>query len=223
MKSDKKGNVKIAVVDDHAFVLKGVAWFCDQEEDMKLTWTCGDVECASQRLVREPTDFIIVDLKLGDGLGFELLETIRDRELNTVPFVLSAHASRYLVSEAARLGARGFFSKIGETSKVLDAVREVRAGDRSTFFGEFRAWARPMATLNLSPRELDVLREIARGKTNEETAMSLGIRIGTVKTHTESLFGKLGVRSRTEAMREGLAQGYVHVDEFRESLASRWG
>lgn len=178
-------------------------------------WAATDADSAWRKLQEQPVDVAVLDVKLGSGSqGLELLRRIVDARLSCRCLMLSSYHSERVVREAYRLGAAGFFSKSDDIEAIADGIVAAASG-ASAFLGPHAEWARPNPLLELSARETEVLRELARGRSNQEMARALGLQIGTVKKHLESIYLKLGASSRTEAMRLALTQGYVFVDELQ--------
>lgn len=208
--------ISVGIVDDHPFVQKGLGAIVDSDPDLCVKWASLSVEEALDLLEHNPVDVLVVDMKIGSTPGgVRILESLRCREnANTKVIVLSAYASRRIVRETARLGAAGYFSKTQDVSEVTGAIKRLLEGEATGFMGPYSNWARPYPYLELSKREIDVLSEMAKGRSNPEVAALLGLKIGTVKTHLESIYRKLGVKSRTEALRVALAEGYFYLDEI---------
>lgn len=207
--------VTIAVVDDHPFVHKGLNAVIELEPSMSLEWTSGSVEDALARFATSPVDVVIVDVKIGSSAGgIRFLEQLQKRSPKYKALVFSAYVSRRSVREAARFGANGYFLKTEGVEELLRAAERVSEGEKVPFLGPFAEWAKPNPYLELSNREVEVLVELSKGKSNPEVAEELGLKVGTVKTHLESIYRKLGVKSRTEAMRAALAEGYFYIDEI---------
>lgn len=207
--------VTIAVVDDHPFVHKGLNAVIELHSNMSLEWTSGTVEDALERFAASPVDVLIVDVKIGNTAGgIRFLEHLQKVYPKFNALVFSAYVSRRSVREAARFGAKGFFLKTQGVEELLQAAEQVATSEAGTFLGPFADWSKPNPYLELSNREVEVLVELSKGKSNPEVAAELGLKVGTVKTHLESIYRKLGVRSRTEAMRAALAEGYFYIDEI---------
>lgn len=207
--------IKVGVVDDHPFVHKGLGAVIGIDPELELSWTSGSAEEAIVCLADEPVDVVIVDIKLGSSSGgIQVLEQLNRMRPAPKALVLSAFVSRRIVSETARLGACGYFVKTQGVEEVLEAAKRVAISDEWGFLGPFSTWARPNPFMELSRRELDVLMAIAKGHSNPKVAELLGLKVGTVKTHLESIYRKLGARSRTDALRAALGEGYFHIDEI---------
>jgi DNA-binding NarL/FixJ family response regulator len=169
----------------------------------------GEAENAAEALdlaERRRPDLLLVDYRLKDGVGTELLRELRQRGV-TVPAVLMTANHEPGFNEAAReAGAQGSVLKTGHAEEVLEALRLVHDG--GTAFDP-RHPRRPVGHAALTPRERDVLRLIAAGRTNRQVAEELGIGDETVKTLLARTFAKLGVRRRAEAVAEAHSRGLL--------------
>jgi two-component system NarL family response regulator len=126
--------------------------------------------------------------------------------------VLTTYDGDEDVYRALQAGARGYLLKDATTEELLGAIRAVDRGERHVGAEVARRLAdRAMAGPALSEREVEVLRQVAAGKTNKEIATALYIAEGTVKTHLASIHEKLGVRDRTEAVMVAVRRGILHL------------
>lgn len=209
--------ISVGIVDDHPFVHKGVGTFIDLDRKLSLSWSALSEEAALECVKRDPVDALIVDLKIGASSGgIRILEHLkRMNGADTVVVVFSAFSSQRMVREAYRAGASGFFSKTQDVSELISGIKRLVRETDVPFLGPYSDWAKPYPYLELSKREIEVLSEIAKGYSNPEVAAALGLKIGTIKTHLESIYRKLGVNSRTEALRFALEEGYFDLDELR--------
>jgi two-component system NarL family response regulator len=169
----------------------------------------GEAEGAAEALdlvERRRPELLLVDYRLKDGVGTELLRELRQRGV-TAPAVLMTANHEPGFNEAAReAGAQGSVLKTGHAEEVLAALRLVHDG--GTAFDP-RHPRRPVGHTMLTPRERDVLRLIAAGRTNRQVAVELGIGDETVKTLLARTFAKLGVRRRAEAVAEAHRRGLL--------------
>lgn len=208
--------INIGVCDDHPFVAHGIESMIVHESDMEFGWRAGSVEAAVVLLKASPVDVLILDLNVGknDSDSFGLLRAIVAQGLNTKVLFFSAYLSRHLVREAARCGAAGYFSKSGDLGELVSSMREAACNDAKFFLGPYKSWSVDDYCLKVSPREKEVLMALAKGRTNQEIAQQLGVKVGTVKTHLESIYMKLGVSSRTDAVRCALTEHYFYLEEL---------
>lgn len=192
--------IRVAVVDDHPLVREGTAALVGRAEDMEIAGVAASLEELRPILAAEPVDVLLLDLRLGQESGFELL---RDAEepMPAVVVVTSYDYPQY-ADAAMRLGAAGFVVKTAPTAELLDAIRGAAAG--GLHYG-----VRPGRGVTLSGREREVLGLVVEGASNDEIGARLGISTRTVESHLHRLFERLAVASRTELASRALREGWL--------------
>jgi DNA-binding NarL/FixJ family response regulator len=208
-----KANAKIRVfcVDDHPVVRDGVAAIIDLQPDMTMSGTAATGGEALERFVRLLPDVTLVDLRLPDMSGFELIKKIKDRSPGARIVVLSAYEGDVDIQRALEAGAQGFVAKGMVRDELLEVIRTVHAGKRRLPAAVAQKLAEHMAEDSISPRELEVLALMAGGKRNKEIAGELSIAEDTVKMHVRNILSKLQVSDRTEAVTIALRRGIIHL------------
>jgi DNA-binding NarL/FixJ family response regulator len=151
---------------------------------------------------RTVVDVLLLDIRLGTQSGLGLLTP--DADLPAV-IVLTAYDYPQYAEAALRLGAAGFVLKTAPLAELVDAIRRVAAG------GLAFAARPPTGTVRLTPREHDVVRLVADGRSNDEIGAALGIGAKTVETHLARLFERIGVASRTELATRAVREGWLDV------------
>jgi len=191
--------IRVAVVDDHPLVREGTAAIVARADDMEITGVAGSLE-ELRPILDEPVDVLLLDLRLGQESGFDLLRN------GTKPMpavvVLTSYDYPQYADAALRLGASGFVVKTAPTAELLDAIRRAAAGGLA--FG-----VRPGNGVTLSEREREVLRLVVDGASNDEIGARLGISSRTVESHLRRLFERLAVASRTELAARALREGWL--------------
>jgi DNA-binding NarL/FixJ family response regulator len=191
--------IRVAVVDDHPLVREGTAALVDRQDDMEIAGVAGSLEELRPILEAGATDVLLLDLRLGQESGFELLRS--DVAMPAVVVVTSYDYPQY-ADAALRLGAAGFVVKTAPTAELLDAIRRAAAGGLA--FG-----VRPGSGVALSAREREVLQLVVDGASNDEIGSRLGISSRTVESHLRRLFERFGVASRTELAARALREGWL--------------
>jgi DNA-binding NarL/FixJ family response regulator len=191
--------IRVAVVDDHPLLREGTAALVDRQDDMEIAGVAGSLEELRPILEAGATDVLLLDLRLGQESGFELLRS--DVAMPAVVVVTSYDYPQY-ADAALRLGAAGFVVKTAPTAELLDAIRRAAAGGLA--FG-----VRPGGGVALSPREREVLQLVVDGASNDEIGSRLGISSRTVESHLRRLFERFGVASRTELAARALREGWL--------------
>ena len=191
--------IRVAVVDDHPLVREGTAAIVARADDMEITGVAGSLD-ELRPILEAPVDVLLLDLRLGQESGFDLLRT------GTKPMpavvVLTSYDYPQYADAALRLGAAGFVVKTAPTAELLDAIRRAAAGGLA--FG-----VRPGNGVTLSDRERDVMRLVVDGASNDEVGARLGISSRTVESHLRRLFERVGAASRTELAARALREGWL--------------
>jgi NarL family two-component system response regulator LiaR len=212
--------LRVAIVDDHRVVRGGLASFLESFPDLEVAGLAGSGEEALDKVPGWAPDVVVMDLRLAGGL--DGLETTR-RLLAASPglrvVVLTAHPDEGPLVAALRAGALGYVRKDADPQTFLAAVRSAAEGkvflDPAVAGPALRQLARGgTAVESLSGREQAVLKQLARGGTNRQIAAALGVSEETVKTHVASIFGKLQLSHRAQAVVYALKSGLVTLDEI---------
>jgi DNA-binding NarL/FixJ family response regulator len=201
--------IRVMVADDQAVVRAGIAAVLAAEADIEVVGQSADGEAAVAQAVALRPDVAVLDIRMPGVDGLTATARITVEAPATRVVVLTTFGLDEYVFAALRAGAAGFLLKDVDPERVVDAVRVVAAGDAPLDPGvtrrlidRFAAGPGPddanrLATL--TPRETDVLRQVARGLSNLEAAAALGISPATVKDHVAVILSKLGVRDRVQA------------------------
>ncbi|MBA2374176.1 MAG: response regulator transcription factor [Chloroflexi bacterium] len=196
----------MSIVDDHPVVREGTAALLGEQPDIEIVTTAATLEEASQLLDDDSLDVVVLDIRLGPGSGLTALDG-RVRRRPAV-ILLTAYDYPQYADAALRLGAAGFVLKTAPISELVDAIRKVAAGGLS--FG-----VRPSGAPAFSTRDLDVMRLVVEGRSNDEIGTTLGVASKTIETRLRGLFDRLGVASRTELATRALREGWLEVPPHR--------
>jgi DNA-binding NarL/FixJ family response regulator len=209
--SGERGSVRVFLVDDHRLFLSGVRTELAGRVD--LVGDATDVESAVTGIVAARPDVVLLDVHLPGGGGKAVIEAVRRQAPDVVFLALSVSDAAEDVIGVIRAGARGYVTKTISSDDLADAVQRVHDGDAvfsprlagfvlDAFAGDVPSGASLDPELDqLTPREREVLRLIARGYTYKELARRLGVSIKTVETHVSSVLRKLQLSSRHELTR----------------------
>lgn len=197
--------IRLAVVDDHPAISAAIAAAVEGRADIELVGRASSARDAVELIDRTSPDVVVCDIWLdGEAAGLEIL---RQRAGAARPrfVVLSAFDQPSFLRAAIEAGAAGYLSKATDVGEIVDAVIAVDAGGARWDDARLRAVAH--APRPPSNREVQAIRLIAEGASNDEIAAALGISVKTVESHLRRLFGRYAVLSRTElamlAVREG--------------------
>lgn len=202
----------LLLVEDHALVREGLSQILRQlDPDLRLL-EAADGNQAVALLESEPNiDLVMLDLALPGVDGATWMSSQRKRFPSLPMVVVSAYDDPQTIKRVIKAGAAGFVSKAAPAEQLLEALRQVLAGElvepvtvKSTAMGVDAPTEATLQTrahdFGLSPRQSEVLGLMAKGKSNREIAQILGLTEGTVKIHATAIFKALGVNSRTQAL-----------------------
>lgn len=181
------------------------------QPDMEVVGEASTIDSAIELCTERRPDITLLDLCLRADHGLAVIRGIRERFLTARLIVLTGHASDEDVDNVLKAGARGFVLKSAPVEELVSAVRAVHDGKTFVSAAVGARLASRMMEQRLTDREAEVLRLVAGGKANKEIAASLGVTTGTVKLHVNNLFQKLGVQSRTEAVKVALERGLIRI------------
>jgi DNA-binding NarL/FixJ family response regulator len=202
----------VLVVDDHALVRTGVANIISHEPDLQVIGEASNGAEAVEAFERYRPDVTLLDLRMPVMEGVEAVRQIRLRDPHAKVIVLTTYDTDEDITRALKAGAKAYILKDISASALIACIHDVLAG--KTYLAPTAAakLAEGVARVQLTPRELSALRLMADGRSNKEIATELGISERTVKTHLGHLFEKLGVTSRTEAVRVASRRGLVRLE-----------
>jgi DNA-binding NarL/FixJ family response regulator len=203
--------IRVLCVDDHPVVREGIAAIISLQPDMAVAGEAATGREAIERFVELSPDVSLVDLRLPDMSGFDVIRAIRGKSPNARIIVLSSHEGDVDIQRALEAGAQGYVAKGIVRDELLDIIRGVHAGKRRLPAAVAQKLAEHIADEAISPRELEVLSLMAAGKRNKEIAGDLSIAEDTVKMHVRNILSKLQVSDRTEAVTVALRRGIIQL------------
>ena len=202
--------IRILVVDDHTLFRRGLMALLAREADFEIVGDAGDAGEAQRRAQALQPDLILLDNHLPGVNGVDALPALREAAPAARVLMLTVSEDEQDLAAALRAGACGYLLKTMDGDALAAAIRRAMRGESviademsGKLLAAFRAPAAPAAPASplasLSPRELDILRGIARGESNKQIARALGIAETTVKIHVQHVLRKLDVASRVQA------------------------
>jgi two-component system, NarL family, response regulator LiaR len=207
--------ISIALVDDHRVVSRSLKAYLESFPDLTVVGIASSGEDLLDRLDDWKPQIVLQDLLMPGGLtGVETTRRIVERAPGSRVIALTASTDEARMMGVLRAGATGYLRKDAEPETLLAAVRAVAAGRTYIDPSVGRQLLTTTTADDLTPRERDVLRELALGHSNREIATALGIGDETVKTHVGNLLGKLGVENRAQAIVQALKRGVVSLDDL---------
>ena len=214
--------IRVVLADDHALVREGTRRLLEAEPDVQVVAEAASGAEAVAAVQHDHPDVVIMDIAMPGGNGIEATRHIKRLSPQTAVLVLTAYDDDQYVIALLEAGAAGFLLKNVHGRELVEAVRAVHRGEPVLDTPVAARVLRRMAggtpqnmlpEATLSEREMEVLREAARGLPNKEIARRMGLSVRTVHTHLGNIFGKLQVGSRTEAVLQALRRGWVRLDE----------
>jgi len=205
------GVIRILVVDDHLVLREGVASILETEGDIQVVGTASDGVEATAAFASLRPDVTLMDLQMPVKGGLEALTEIRKLAPNARVIVLTTYEGDVQAVRALKAGATGYLLKSSLRKELVDAIRAVHGGRRYVIADIAQEIAVHAAEEALSDREVAVLQLVAAGKANKLIAHELSLSEDTVKAHLRSIFSKLGVGDRTQAVTTGLRRGIISL------------
>lgn len=198
MSNDTK-KIRVLAADDHALLREGIASLVDDQPDMELIAHASTGRDAMQQFRMHQPDVALMDLQMPDIGGIEAMIGIRSEFPKARIIVLTTY-SGVQVSRALKAGARGYLLKGNIHRELLDAIRAVHAGRKYVPPEVAAELAEHVAEEELTGREIDILRLVAKGNSNKQIAGKLSLTEETVKSHITHILGKLEANDRTHAV-----------------------
>jgi len=209
--SHRPATIRILLVDDHILMRMGLVTATNGEPDMKVV---GEVENGDEALEacrRHTPDVIVLDLRMPKKNGFETIRELREAGITARVLVFSNYASGDEIDQAFKAGAQGFVVKDMPLERLLEAIRAVHRGEQY-LPPEIAARLDQRTMSPLTPRELEVLKLVAKGLSNKEIGDALHLVEGTVKLHLTNILTKLNVSARTQAILAGVKRGLIELE-----------
>jgi DNA-binding NarL/FixJ family response regulator len=218
-----KPAIRVVIADDHPVVRDGLRLTIERSaEDIQVV---GEADTGREVLALaqdQAVDVYVLDITMPDLNGMEAMRRLLRADADTRVIILSLHDSRGFVEEAIQSGARGYLVKESATRNIVQAIREVHAGNFflspavssfvvTDYLGRETAPSPPPASRVLTSREREVLQLIAEGLTSKEIAARLGLATNTVRVHRNKLMAKLDIHKETDLVRYAVKQGIAKL------------
>lgn len=207
------GAIRILIADDHPIVRMGLTTLIEMQPGMCLVGTAGTGREAVELFRKHRPDIVLMDLRMRELSGVEAIAQICSESPRARIIVLTSYQADEEIYRALQAGARGYLLKDTLHEKLIAAIHDVHTGKTIIAPEVVARLARRIPLLDLTPRELEILKLIVRGMSNKEIGSSLKITEGTVKNHVVNILDKLGVSDRTQAATTALERGIVRADD----------
>jgi len=211
--------IRVLIADDHKVVRQGLRFLLSSEPGIEVAGEAADGVAALDAIRDVRPDVVLLDLFMPRLDGLAVLAAMREQRLTAAVLVLTSSADDQHLVEAIKAGALSYLPKTAGVDQVVDAVRAAARGESvlqpaatARLLRELRhAAADPLG--QLTPRETDVLKGLAQGRSNREIAKALSVSEETVKSHVSSILAKLGLADRTQAAIFALQHHLVPLDQ----------
>jgi DNA-binding NarL/FixJ family response regulator len=209
-------SIRVLVVEDHHVVRQGLVALLKVAGGIDVVGEAADGVEAIAQFRKQLPDITLVDLRLPRMGGVDVIQRVRMETPNARFIVLTTYDGDEDIYRALQAGARAYLLKGMTSEELIATIHAVHAGKSHIPPAIAQKLAERMGTEELTPRESDVLEQIVSGKSNKEIAAELDISEATVKTHINSLLGKLGVTDRTQAATAAIQRGIVPLESLRK-------
>jgi DNA-binding NarL/FixJ family response regulator len=204
--------IRVLAVDDHPLIRAGLAAFVSSQQDMLLAGEAADGEAALESYRELRPDVVLMDLRMPVMDGLSAIRAIREEFPEARIVALTTYDGDEDIHRALALGARGYLLKDMLRTELLQVIRRVHQGYKVIPPAVAARLAEFTPRLELTPRELEVLQLMSRGRSNPEIAQHFGRAESTVKVHVRSILQKLGTDDRTEAVTIAVRRGIIHLN-----------
>lgn len=213
-------SIRVLICDDHPVVREGLAAMLRMQPDIEVQGEAANGQQAIDMVRRAPPDIVLMDLRMPEVDGVSAMRQIREFAPDVQFIVLTTYDNDEYIFQGIQAGARAFLLKDSPREELFKAIRAVSRGESllepavaGKLLDRFTELSRQATAPDcLSERELEVVRLMATGAPNKVIAERLSISGSTVKTHIQSIFQKLTVSDRTEAVTEALRRGLITLE-----------
>jgi DNA-binding NarL/FixJ family response regulator len=203
--------IRVLIADDHVTVLEGLAAIIGRQPDMMVVAEAADGQEAVDLWTEHHPDVTLLDLRMPTLDGVGVIENIRKQDASARVIVLTTYDSDTEILRAIKAGTKAYLLKDARREELLDCIRRVNRGETCIPASLAEKLAAGLSSESLTGRELNVLELLAQGKSNKEIGVSLYVSETTVKSHLRSIFRKLNVLSRTEAITVASRRGLIQL------------
>jgi DNA-binding NarL/FixJ family response regulator len=207
----KQIRIRVLSVDDHPLMREGISKIIDSQPDMAVVAGAATGRDAIEQFRQHKPDVILLDIRLPDMSGIDVLSTIRAEFSEARALMLTTAEGDAEIQRALQAGSRGYIFKNASPKDLTEAIREVHAGNKCIPPEVASHLAQHITEPELTGREIEVLTHIVRGNRNRDIGDVLHISEETVKTHISRIMQKLGARDRTQAIAIAVRRGFLRL------------
>lgn len=215
---------KILLADDHPMLRRGIRELLERQQDFEVVAEAGDGYEAVKLAAELKPHVVVMDIGMPKLSGLEATKQIKAKYPTTAVLVLTIHDEDEYIAGLLQAGVAGYLLKSAYGEELVNAIRSIRTGELVLHPVVGQKLLKRLASLQPRPiklesveqltnREIDVLKLAAKGKSNRDIAIKLGIGLSTVKGHLISIFSKMRVGSRTEAVLQALKRGWIILED----------
>lgn len=204
--------IRLLLVDDHVLFLGGIAHLLESDPRFTVVGCAATIDEGWAQLIDKDPDIVLLDVDLGDSRAIDLLRRMRARQVQKPVLLVTAGVSDIEAMQLIHEGAQGIFHKHNPPQQLIEAVLKVAAGEavlEGIYLKSMFAALNPEAIdprPKLSERELALMRHLLQGMANKEIATAMAMSESAVKSALRALFDKLGVKTRSQAVKVALEQ-----------------
>ena len=203
--------IRVILADDHPVVRDGLAAIVNQQADMEVVAEAGDGAEALDLYEQHSPDVMVLDLRMPKMDGATVVQKVLEKHPKACLLIMTTYDGDEDIFKSLSRGAKGYLLKDAPRQEILLAIRAVAADQRYTSGAVAAKALQRMVRPSLTQRELDVLQQLAEGRSNKDIGRRLQITEGTAKTHVKAILTKLDAMSRTEAVAVAHKRGLIHL------------
>jgi len=207
----KKACIRVLIADDHSVVREGLVSLIGRRADMAVVGEASNGREAVDLWKKHQPDVTLLDLRMPELDGVGAIKEIRTEDESARIIVLTTFDGDEDIYRAIQAGSKGYLLKDVPREALMDCIRRVHGGETCVPVHLAAKLAKRVGGESLSEREIDVLKLMAKGKSNKEIGSALFISEGTVKSHVKGIFAKMDVISRTEAVANATRRGLIQL------------
>jgi DNA-binding NarL/FixJ family response regulator len=206
-----EASIRVMIADDHPLLRSGITAVLARDSRIRVVAEAENGDMAVEMFARHRPDITLMDLQMPGRCGIEAIAAIRALDAQARIIILTTFSGDAQIMRALHAGASGYLLKNMARTGLIDCIERVHGGAQFLPQEVTRAVVRQPPSDNLSAREIEVLRLVAHGYSNQRAALQLGLKEDTIKAHMKTISSKLGALDRTHAVTIALRRGYWEV------------